>query len=121
MTFYALNFALIFTIDLNRRYVGMQPINLPVTKQQDMKHNVHAMQGLMTRQVKMIHSITYSFNNPEWPYVSIPKFLRPLQSKVTYLTGIPCHQLHILHDTDVSQHTSSNTTMLEEASSVLRP
>ena len=42
MSFYALNFVLVFTIDLNRRYVGMQPITLPIMKQQDMKHIVHA-------------------------------------------------------------------------------
>ena len=52
----------------------MQPITLPVMKQRDIKHIVHATQGLTTRQVKMICSITYPFNNPEWPYVSIPKF-----------------------------------------------
>ena len=49
MSFYALNFVLIFTINLNRRYIGMQPVTLPVTKQRDMKHILHATQGPMTR------------------------------------------------------------------------
>ena len=82
MFFYALTSVLVYTINLNRRYIAMEPITLPVTKQQDMKHIVHATQGLTTRQVKMIRSITYPINNPEWPYESNPKFPRPLQSKV---------------------------------------
>ena len=49
MPFYILNFILIFTINLNRQYVGMQPVTLPITKQQDMKHIVHTTQSLMTR------------------------------------------------------------------------
>ena len=42
MSFYARNFVLIFTIDLDRRYIGMQSIASPVMKQQDMKHIMHA-------------------------------------------------------------------------------
>ena len=83
MSFDAHNFVLVFTINLNRRYTGMQPVTLPIMKQRDVKHIVHATQGLMTKQVKMIHTITYPFYNPEWPYESIPKIPRPLQSKVT--------------------------------------
>ena len=83
MSFNPLNFVLMFTIDLNRLYVSMQPITLPIAKQQDMERIVHATQSLMTRQIKMIHSITYLINYPEWPYISIPKFPRPLRSKVT--------------------------------------
>ena len=37
------------------------------------------------------------------------------------LTGVPCHLLHIQHDANVSQHTSSSTSMLAVASSVLYP
>ena len=42
MSFYALNFVLVFTIDLNRQYVGMQSIALPIMQQQDIEHIVHA-------------------------------------------------------------------------------
>ena len=83
MSFDPFNFILVFTIDLNTRYVSMQPVTLPIVKQQDMEHIVHATQSLMTRQVKTICSNTYSIKYPEWPYISVPKFPRPLQSKVT--------------------------------------
>ena len=82
MSFDPFNFVLIFTINLNWRYVGMQPVALPIMEQQDMEHIVHATQSLTTRQVKMIYSITFPINYPEWPYISVPKFPRPLQSKV---------------------------------------
>ena len=83
MPFDALNFVLVFTINLNWRYVGMQPVTLPIVKQQDIEHIVHVMQSLTIRQIKMICSTTYSIHYPEWSYVSITKFPRPLQSKVT--------------------------------------
>ena len=41
MSFDPFNFVLIFTIDLHWRYVGMQPVTLPITKQRDMEHIVH--------------------------------------------------------------------------------
>ena len=43
MSFDPFNFILIFTIDLHWWYIGMQPVTLPITKQQDMEHIVHTM------------------------------------------------------------------------------
>ena len=43
MSFYALKLVLVFTIDLNRWYIGMQPVTLPITNYQDMEHIVHSM------------------------------------------------------------------------------
>ena len=83
MSFNPFNFALVFTIDLHWQYVGMQPITLPIAKKQNMEHIVHTTQSLMTKQIKTICSITYSIYYLKWPYVSIPKFPRSLQSKVT--------------------------------------
>ena len=59
MSFDPFNFVLVFTIDLNWWYVGMQPGTLPITKQRDMEHIVHTTQSLLTRQIKIICSITY--------------------------------------------------------------
>ena len=39
MSFYAINFVLVFTINLNRWYIGMQTITLPITEQQDIVHD----------------------------------------------------------------------------------
>ena len=83
MSFDPFNFLLVFTINLHWQYIGMQPVTLPITKQQDMEHIVYAMQCLTTRQVKTICSITYPIYNPECSYASLPKFPGPLQSKVT--------------------------------------
>ena len=41
MPFDPFNFVLVFTIDLYWRYVGMQSVTLPITKQRDMKDIVH--------------------------------------------------------------------------------